>query len=173
MNNKAESAVIGIILMVAIVIAIAAAVYVYVEENRNKIDKPIFLSDDVEMRLIGYDTNDTEYEGLFNYSFENNSAIMVHFNITNNRETIIGQLEMRSYKISNTTEYDDEGNLLNNYSTYGIGIVKIPIWAGVKGELHSYLFENVVGNETYFIDIKFISEKGGIYFEPLYNVKRE
>jgi len=172
MNNKAISAILGVILMVSITIAIAASVYLYVEENRNRIDKPIFLSDEVTMIITGYDTNDTEYEELFNYSFSDNNAILVHFNITNDRETIIGQIEMRSYKIDDTTEYTNDGKLLNNYSAYGIEIVKIPIWEGVQGEMHSYLFENVVGDDTYFIDMEFISEKGGLYFEPLYNVER-
>jgi len=103
MNKKGISAVVGVIIMVAIVIGIAAAVYIYVNNEMEKREA----AKEIDMFIMDYSVNDDGALQMKLGFINDNNEINAKITIEVEELTVMNRVETETYfkfaKVINTT----------------------------------------------------------------------
>ena len=157
-NNKGISAIIGVILMVAMTVVIAATVYYYVETTRQRMDA----IEEVSIDVTDYFIWNSSTMGSFTGSLSNSSPpLIVTFKITNPGEKIRAHIRASSFEliVENRTVVDEIPS----------GLAIRPIMIGLGNNTHTYQFDYIMwGEEYYKVELQLVTEFAVYNLEPLY-----
>jgi len=158
LDEQAKATLIFIIFVIIVAVGITA--YLQFTPSANEIENKL---EKIEAHISEVKTTFPAYEQMFHYNLSENHSVILYLNYTNNAgENIDGHLTMYSYKL------DIVNRTIQDRYIYGLDIVTLTLWKGVTNETHSFLFENVVGNGNYVLDVDLTTKYGTIVFEPFY-----